>query len=545
MLAIQLQAQPGSDLPSEQVEVIKIFEAQLAESEKVALSPELPPVDTTIKKQTFEVPSRKIEVSYPAPRIRPIAHKSDEEIPDIYKAYAKLGGGLPASIFGEGSFHTLVKKDDNSAYDLGLNVLHHSANFSNEDVENQRFAYTKAEGKGTYYFSQGYALGANLGYTSDKVHYYGYNFDPFNEEEDVPKESVKQLFSTFDLGAKIFNGVQTAGDLNYMAGVNLYTHSDNFAANETGLDLKGSATKWINGKHSFDLGLRTDFTWYNDTLETAQTLHNFTLNPSFTFHGGVFKVKVGGKIVSHDDEFELFPDLEAVVNLTGNELALYVGLEGDLQKNTFRSLTDYNPYLNTRFPSIVIKNTKYFYGYAGVRGNLKFFEYTLQAGYKPTNDLALYYARFPDDVKKDFEVRYDDVNIINLSGSLKANVIKGLEIVTTVSQNIFDTDKEFKAWHLPSLEVNAQAIYTTADGKAKAKAQLFIENGLPANRLGGVGRYDNLNGLFDISIGGEYWVVKNFGIFLDINNLLDNERERWRYYPTYGLNILGGITARF
>ncbi|MFQ5446825.1 MAG: TonB-dependent receptor [Saprospiraceae bacterium] len=540
-----LWAQPGGDLPSEKVEVIKIFEAKLAESEKVNLSPQLPPVDTSVSHQFYEVPPKEFYVDYPAPRIRPISYKTGEEVPDVYKAYAKLGGGLPASIFAEGAFNTVVKRSDKSSYDVGLNILHHSADFSNNDIENQKFGLTKAEGKGTYYFEQGFAVGTNLGYTSNKVHYYGYSLDPFNTETDVPADAVKQLFNTFDFGIRIFNGVRTAGDVNYNAGLDFYRHTDNFASGETGLNFDLKGTKWIAERHSFDLNLSTDFTWYNDTMAVGQTLHNYTLAPAFTYHGSAFKLKGGGKLISNNDEFFLFPDLELVLNLTGNELALFAGVTGGLQKNTFRSLSGYNPYIHTRLPDNTLRNTKYFKGYAGVRGNLKLFEYTAEASFKPANDVALYKFRFDNDLIYDFDVVYDDIDIINISGSIKAIPIKGLELTGTVSQNIYDTKLEDKAWHLPSLEVNFKALYISNDGKLRANAQVFLENGVPANIDPVPGKYKNLNSLFDLSLGAEYWFVKNFAAFIDVNNLLGNERQRWYYYPTYGTNVLGGITMRF
>ncbi len=544
-LATFLFAQPGTDLPSEQVEVIKIFEAQLAESEKVPVNPELPPADTSIQKQQYEVPPKSIDVDYPAPRIRPIAHKSDEEIPDAYKAFLKLGGGLPKSIYGEGAFNTQVKRDDKSYYDLGLNLLHHSGDYSNDEVKNRRFAYTKAEGKGTYYFNQGFAVGANMGYTSDKVHYYGYSTDRFNSDEFEP-EAVRQVFSTFDLGAKIFNGVQTAGDINYSADMDFYVLSDRFASDETGLDFNLKGTKWFQEKHSLDIGLRTDFTWYNDTMDVAQTLHNYTLHPAFTFHANAIKVKVGGKIVSSNDEFFVFPDAEVVANITGNELALYVGVEGDLQKNTFRSLSEYNPFVHTRFPAPDnnLRNTKYFNVYAGFRGNLKMFEYTFQAGYKPTNDLALYKFNYDNDFY-DFLVDYDDANIINISGSIKAIPLRNLTITATMSQNIFDTQVEAKPWHLPSFTANFQVLYTTLQNKLTAKAQLYLENGVPGNPPGINRPAIDLGSLYDLSVGAEYWFHKNIGAFLEVNNILNNQRPRWLYYPIVGTNFLAGFTARF
>ena len=550
-----LLAQTGDpDLPSEQVEVIKIFEAQLTESEKLPVSPELPELNNEVKQQQYEVPSRTFNLEYPAPRIRPISYKTDEEIPDVYNAYAKLGGGLPAAIYGEGAYHTSIKRDGNSSYDLGLNVLHHSADLSSGDTENQTFGLTKAEGIGTYYFEEGFAVGANMGFTSDRVSYYGYNNVRDNQFENITKESVKQLFSIFDLGAKIFNGEQTAGDLNYSAGFDFYGMGDEFASNETGFDLKASATKWINDQHSFDLGLRTDFTWYNDTMEFSQTLHNYTISPAFTYHADMFKAKLGGKIISHNDEFEIFPDAEAVLNLTGNELALFAGIEGGLKKNTFRTLAGYNPFIHTRFPDNTLRNTRYFDVYGGIRGNLTIFEYSAKVSYKPTNDLALYRLRElrtdPQMLINDFVVVYEDVNVISIGGSITAKPLKGLVLTGTVNKSFFDIQGiNREAWHLPSLEVNVLGQYSSNDNKFKATAQLFLQDGVWAETRSpsGISNQFNarLNSLFDLSLGGEYWFVKNFGAFIQLNNLFDNTRARWIYYPTYGTNVLGGITLRF
>jgi hypothetical protein len=538
-------AQP--DLPSEEVEVIKIFEAQLAESEKMAVLPELPVVDTSISKQTYDVQPKSIDVDYPAPRLKPITHKSDEEIPEIYKAYFKLGAGLPKSLYGEGAFNTIAKLTEKSKLDIGLNLFHHQADFSDSEIENQRFGLTKAEGKATYYAEQGFAVGANMGYTNNRQSLYGYRFVPNPIYENIDKEAVEQTYGIFDFGAKIFNSVQTAGDINYSAGFDLYTMGDDIsAANEFGFDLKLKATKWIRGKHSFDVGLRTDFTNFS-VSGTDQKLNNFSLTPAFTYHGNSFKIKAGVNLMSSDDEYYPFPDAEVVVNLTGNSLAFYTGVTGDLQKNTFRSLTTYNPYIYTGLPDGSLKNTKYYHVYAGVKGSLKMFEYMIQGGYKPTNDLALYFYRHQNDLLSDFDVVYDDWNIINIRASLKATLMKNLTLTGTLSQNIFDdsNSEEFKAWHLPALDVNVLAVYTTSDSKLRAKAQLNLQNGVPANDLGGLNRWTELNGLYDISVGAEYWFLKKFGAFLEVNNLLNNKRERWINYPTYGVNVLVGITARF
>ncbi len=546
LAAFGANAQPGGNLPAEQVEVIKAFDAKLAESNKVDLAPSLPGVDTTARTFSYEVAPKTITVEYPPPRIRPVSYRTGEEDKGgEYKAFVKLGGGLPSAIYGEGAYNTFIKRSNKEAYALGLNLLHHSADYSSGNVENQKFGLTQASGDATYYLQNGAAVNATLGYKSNRVHYYGYSFDPFNTETNVPEDAVKQLFNTYDLAAKLFNGVKTAGDLNYMAGVKLYRHSDEFASRETGLRLDLGGTKWVAGKHSIDIGVYSDFTWYRDTQEISQTLHNFGFLPAFTYHGRIFKIKVGGKILSSNDEFELFPDAELVLNLTGNELALFAGVTGDLQKNTFRSLSDYNPYIHTRFEDMGLRNTRYLKAFVGIRGNLNVFEYTFEASLKPTNDLPLYKFRYDSDLIYDFDVVYDDVDVINLSGSLKASPIKGLDFTATISQNFYDTKFETKPWHLPSLDLNFMAQYTSPDGKLRGRGQIYMQNGVPANTSFIPGKFTTLNSLFDLSLAGEYWFAEKVGAFLELNNLLDNKRERWLYYPTYGINFLGGVTMRF
>ena len=91
--------------------------------------------------------------------------------------------------------------------------------------------------------------------------------------------------------------------------------------------------------------------------------------------------------------------------------------------------------------------------------------------------------------------------------------------------------------------MNGTLIYTTLEDQLQVKAELFFENGVPF--INSAGEADRLNSLFDISLGAEYFFTDNIGGFLQINNLANNRRERWQGYPTFGLNVLAGVSARF
>jgi hypothetical protein len=520
-------------LPSENVTVLKNFEAQLLDAERISVAPGLPPPDTSRTRLTYSLPYREMNIDYPPPSIRPYGMKREKPA-DAYNGFIRAGGGFPNSLYGDGSYRYLFE----DKFDLGLRAHHHSANF--KSMENQRFSNTLADLKGTYYFDQGFAVNAGLGYDLRNVFFYGYNNDPDFGQDSVPADDVRQRFSTLRFNGGVFNGERTVGDFNYKAHLDAYFLNDSYASKEQGFDLRIQGTKWFAEKHSLDVLLRTDFTFFQDTAN--QKLHNFFLVPAFTFHGDIFKLKLGVNIANHNDEFAFFPDVLATLNILGSQLSAFAGADGTFQKNTFQSLTTYNPFLISR---PILENTRTLHFFGGVKGNVGFIEYSGQVGYQRANDLALFLLQENPLVPshRRFDVLYDTVTIFNIQGSLIINLLENLAITGKVNQNIFSTSQQEKAWHLPALSINGAIQYTTLEGKLVVRGEVFLENGVPY--INELGEADNLNTLFDVSLRGEYFFSKNIGAFLLINNLADNQRERWQYYPTYGINALAGISARF
>lgn len=535
ILALGFSTLAFGQLETEEVDVIKNFDARLLDSERTVVEPELPPLDTTTKRQTYNFITKTTEVEYLPPKIRPIAMKS-EKVQDAYNGFLRLGGGLPAALFGEGSYNITSQENLN----FGINGYHYSAN-NNSKVENQRFSDTRIGLGGTYYMEQGYAINADVGFQRDAVYFYGYN--EFNEENETTftfePDAVKQRFSTFEASASIFNGERTVADFNYSASVDFYTMRDYYSARENGFVFKVQGTKWFDDRHPLKVELITDFTSYKDTAN--QSLNNFFLKPSYTYHHDIFKAKIGASIASHEDEFFFFPDLELSANIAEGLLNAFVGAEGDLYKNSFRNLTDYNPYLVSRNQ---VENTRYYHFYGGIKGNIQGINYHAQVGYKTANELALFILEDENDEILRFQALYDTVNIFNIKASLSAPLIKGVVVMATLNQNFFSPKSEEKAWHLPNFSLNAGARYTSDDKRMSVKAEMFIENGVPYPDMN-QGTVENLNNLFDINFGGEYLFTDNIGAFVQLNNVLNNKRQRWRYYPQLGLNVLVGVTARF
>ncbi len=520
-----------NELPTEQVDVIKDFNARLIETQRFNLAPELPPLDTMTKRQSYNITARTLDVQYPPPRIRPIAY-SGEEPPPTYRGYAKLGGGFPNALFADASYN--IAGSDQFVMDFDLQ--HYSANNS-KNLENQRMSKTDIGLDGTYYFDQGYAVRAGAGYGLNNVYFYGYN-DLSTEDNPLTfsRDDVRQRFSLFNVNGEVFNHLQTVADFNYRAAVDFYHLQDNYSGRENGFDVLLKGTKWFEATHSLDAELEFDLSNFRDTAK--QTLNNIHLRPSYTFHSSDFKAKVGFNLAASGGEVFFYPNLEASLNVIENILTAFAGAEGDLRKNNFRNLTDYNPFLTSR-PEL--RNTDYLHFYGGIQGEVFGADYHAQAGYKRAKDLALYLSN--EDTIPRFNVLYDTVDIFTIKGGITIPLFDGLQLTGTVAQNFYSPNNQEKAWHLPALDINVGATYSLMDGKLNLRADLFVQNGVPFRNS--EGEAENLNGLYDLSAAAEYLFNDRIGAFARVNNILDNRRERWNHYPVFGLNAVAGVSARF
>ncbi|MEO6759106.1 MAG: hypothetical protein ABIO24_06605, partial [Saprospiraceae bacterium] len=527
--ALQI-ASAQKPLPTESVDIVKDFDARLLESNKVIVNPTLPLLDTTTKKQNYIIPARPLTVSYEAPKLRPVGLKTVKEAPP-YNGYVKVGGGVPAAVYGEaGYYFRSGDKFDGKAW-----FKHHSQS-ADRNLENQKFFNNDALISGNIYLPKNLALETKVGYQYDRVHYYGYN----HADTSFSAERTRQDFRIADLGARLYNSERTTGDINFSIAPNLYVLHDNFSNRETGLNVALTASKWFAEKHPLRLTIRTDITNFDDTVK--QALNNIYLQPSFTYHADFIKVKVGGNFASNRDVFSVFPDLEVTLRVFGDGIQLFGGISGDLRKNTYRSMSEYNPFVSIR--GTKLKNTRFDNYFGGVKGDLGWLTYSGQASYSKAADLVLYQTLFtPAGITK-FRPVYDTARITNIQGTIKLVPIPALTLSGTLSQNLtFDLDREVRPWGLPSTEGDFSALYSILAGKANLRASVHIADGIWFRDQ--ENRAVQGNVLADLSAGGSYYFTDNIGAFLEVNNLLNNRRNRWYQYPTFGTNFLAGITARF
>ena len=521
-------AQAQDDLPAEEVEVIKNFQARLADANKLGYDAILPLPDTSSFRYDYNVSTKVLDVNYLPPVIRPLGVKT-EKLPPGYNGFIKAGYGYPSTPYAQ-----LGYQFTDDLLNLGIAARHLSSNNSS-NRENQRFMDNDIKLNGSYYTDNELAFNGDLGLSLDQYYYYGYDADSTTSFES---SEVLRRFTTVDLGFNLFNGDNNDANFNYFAGFDAYSHRDNQAARETGFLIHLGASKWISGKHPLSLELKTDFTNYKDTLDYK--LHNFNLLPSFTFHSTTFRLKIGVNLASHDDEYFFFPNAELALSVSGNQFVAFVGAEGDLQKNNFRSLTQTNPFLDNRINRI--GNTKVLNYFGGLKGNVSMFNYEFKGGYKQADDLALFYPKLETPVK--YDVRYDHADIVYAQGTLVVKPNDQFELFFGILKNFYSLENEEEPWGLPSLETNAGVTYKALEDKLKVRLEAYVMDKIP-HFIDTDLQLVESNTLFDINVGADYFFTEKVGVFAQLNNLASTQYRRWHKYPTLGINAIGGVMVRF
>ena len=530
MLVSTQWAYSQADLPSGKVEVVRSFEARLIDTDKVPVNAPLPQVEVEPKRYEYTMIPSEAQIKYTSPEIRPLAMPQEKQ-PEPYNGLLKGGFGYPLSPYAEAGYYF----DNNSNFNFLGHLKHHSANDNRR--ENQRFMDNDLLLRANYYFDQGNVLGARFNYSLDDRYFYGYD----ETDTSFMAEDARRRFNTWEGGVSFKNSDRRENDINYWANFDMYSHKDNLGSSENGQLIRLGIEKYLGGKHPIFAEVITDFSSYEQNLEDFESysLNNFFFVPGAAFQGDFFQIRGAVRIASNDDNFSFFPDIKMAILLADGAFNIMAGWNGDLHKNNFRNLTDYNPFLNSRLDPL--RNSSFLDYYGGFYGMLNNIQYEIKGGYKNTNDMALFVPNFED--ARNFFVLYDTVSTVYVKASGQATFRDQLTVGLSVGYNGFTPVNEEKAWHIPELESNLSIIYRSLDKKFRFTTEIYYMNGLHVPTE--LGEVDRLNNLFDMSFNADYMINKNFGLFANLNNLAGNRWQRWFNYPTFGLNVLGGVILRF
>lgn len=517
-LSANTWAQVGG-IETEEVEVIKSFEATLKDAEKVKIKPILPSLVPIEKKYRYKVTIVPLEIQYPEPIIKPQA-----VIPDapFKQSNFFLKGGYGSLENPSGQLYYGNQIRDKYTIDIGANY----EGMSQGTYDDQAYQLADVD------LRLSRRIGENNKLSLDA--YTGlYARDNYFTIGDNPPLD-KSEFQNFG-GRLIFENLETfVKKPFYKVGI-FYDYTDITVTNNMQQDYIGGFVdigSQIN-KH-FSFSIPVGYTHTNTISNESQTQDLLEARPSINYTKSKLKINVGvGYVDAGQDESYLWPIGNITYALGGKYVSPFIQSSLNVRQNNLKNVGREYGWINTPFLSTQV--TEEVSG--GILGELGFLSYNAEAGYRNFNNIL------------DFV--HDRLPLYNLSGNLKTTsgaFFRGsLDMALSeksiiggeITQN-FITELDY----IPTLELNAYAKFYLFKDKLILSPSLNISDAVTATGPA-LANDVNLNEQIELNGDIEFWPTKKFGIYGQAVNLLNNNYQRWYGFPVPGIHFNGGILVKF
>ena len=350
--------------------------------------------------------------------------------------------------------------------------------------------------------------------------------------------------------------------LNHNIYLGFYNLGDIFKSSESCFKLGGGIDKNLkisNLTNRQTLGIKADLRFYDNSNSSSLTLIKLTPFISTNFKQFNFQLGFDINIATEGSKTNYFtyPMAEVQINFIPNVLNLYGGIGGELITNTYKSLSDENPFVNS-FNTVSLTNNKFMF-YGGLKSSLSknlnltlsfkgsnLYSMPLYIPYSYTNQLFFNNTYLGTGFGNTYLLIYDHIKLLNIKAELAYTVGDKWNVMFFASYDKYTAVNQEKAWYKPSFKLGTTAYYNINDK--------FILRGTLTARTGAYGiAFDQnneqvtkkLDGFTDLSFGIEYRYNKLLSAFLNLNNIAAQRYSLWYDYPSYRFNLLAGVTFSF
>jgi hypothetical protein len=514
------------------VTITSAFKPFLKDAAKVNFTAATPVIDSSKIPVAYVIPSQNLFFTYQPVAIRPLALGIDSGYIWENDQYIKLGAGNFSTYYGEAAL---------SFGDGKHSITNIRGNFltSTGHLPSQQAAKWGIELLSIFNTRNNHEWTAHPFYQSSTQYLYGYQPSTLS----YTKESLLQRFSTVGLELGMQNKVANSFGITYHPQISAGRFFNNNEAHENYLLLKAPINKSFGKIYAFDLGLTADIsTTTFPLIPNPLVLKNnlYFINPSIQVKTPTVKINAGIQPTWDNKAFSLLPDLTVEAKFSEINLSLEAGWQGYFQKNSFRSLANFNPWIGMLTG---LQNTKINEQYAGVKGiQGNHFTYQARVSLLTMNNQPLFLNNTGDG--KTFNVVFEpEIKAVRLRGELGYVEQEKLSITAGASFTQFNSlAVNQKAWGLLPLEATGSVKWKVLKD-LQLKADVFMWDG---------GQYQDAllqakktKAVADLNFGAEFTVMPRLNLWLQMNNVLNTSYQRWNQYSVLGFNVLGGVVYSF
>ena len=463
---------------------------------------------------------------------------------NLYRSHLRAGFGNYTTPYIELWVNSLQSDEFNA----GAHIGHISSFGKIKDYGKSTYSNSLVEAHASKYFNDN-TFAVKLGYSNRMVHYYGYKPDDFPLLV-IDDDSTKQVYQKINFKLGLASNKQDDDAFNYHIDLDGYYLFDRYSSNETGIFFRPGIAKKMDlfgNRRAQELGLDLSVDYYlnNDSLSKYNG-GIFSATPYLDMDLSPYRIFVGLKIDTRIDstsKLYFYPVIRAEASLLEKMIVIYAGVDGGLERISLARLSEENPFINPILPLDYSSRYEFF---GGVKGRIsEVIDFNFGLRYDIVDNLPLFVNDSANVLGNTFDIVYDDAGIFKVYGELGFRSRSDFGLLLKAGYNTYSLDKEIKPWHKPALELNLETYYIVKEKLTLSAnlsslhgvyARTFVNNALVAEQL---------DGWFDIGIGGEYRINSQFSAFLKLNNLLNNGYFKWYQYPVQKFNALAGIGFSF
>lgn len=532
-----------------EVDVTRAYEPSVKDFFKLNIKPDM--TDTTQLRPEFNynITPRPLSYGFAVSPLNPVTVNTIEN-KELYPIYLKVGAGFPL----QSVLDFRLAKESSERTRLGAYLSHYGqyAKIKNDmEIKAPSFqTYNRAGGYIDHLIGNDLSVGGELGYGFTNVTRYGYyNLgDPLPETFNNSRTGLGQFFHNVQANVALGNSFTDLSKFNFKVNVGVDYFADRFKYDqfqwnggvELGLGVGMNGNVRIKAGYNGTNGMN-NLSDASNSIMTAGLLYRFD-NGSFRFSLGADYVYDNQKGFGSNNT--LLPLLSFEKDLWGGAMTPFVDVTGQVQNNSYGNLTEINPYIMS---GLILPNTRKSDARAGIKGTLgKSFKYKVYGGYSHWADTYFFTNEYQyNSLGNTFGALSTDMKAWLGGVELQANIVNALGIYGKFQYTEYDPDGLAEAGDLPKLKADLGLTYNYRN-----KLYLNLGGTLLGERYFYEYRMLELfrrraDATVDLHLDIDYFITKRFGVFVNLNNLLNQDIYRFNRYKSLGINAMAGIKLSF
>ena len=557
VLVFGQRSSQGDTLKSDDIFIIKEYQPKISDAFKLSNNPRI--VDTIIKvdpKSNYLIKEKRAETNFQTDTIKPAIMKG-EPLNKLYRAYVLGGVGNNLTTRGEFVLNSIRSKK----WDWGVHAWHHASEGGMDNHGYSRFSDNSFNAYGRkFLFNK--IISADMKYDINTLHRYGFNpnsYSTFINEEFLSNGLTNQRYQNVEPSLRLKSYYKDSNAINYDIKLKFSNYTDKFSSSENNTRFDLRLDRYF-GDEFASAEVKLDLNQYEaidpaKNVPIAQENTIFGIKPGIVTGGANWLLKAAVELDYSSGGSQtgfFYPDIYAKYNLVEDILVPYAGVNGGLERNSYKNLTGQNPFAKS-YISINNKNTKYNV-YGGLRGNYSATtSFNAQVAFRSIENMPFFISKVDslgttiNTVSNQFEVIYDDGTMVQLTAEVGYQRINKLGILLRGDYFVYSFNNQAEAWNMPEFKLSLNTSYDIGD-KIVLNADLYVvseRTGRYVNSKTGAETTANLSAFFDANLGVEYFFTKRWSAFLRANNLANATYQYWNEYQVQGFTLIGGMTYSF